>query len=95
MFGLVPICLLALTAPSAVPYALFIAAGPLLAIPFAVATASPTFGRALIAAGLGRLPEETQTPRELLALDLPALSATLRVQQKLPPVPTAHRQGRS
>jgi membrane glycosyltransferase len=95
MFGLVPICLLALTAPSAVPYALFIAAGPLLTIPFAVATASPTFGRALIAAGLDRLPEETQPPRELLALDLPALSATLRVQQKLPPVTTAQRHSRS
>jgi membrane glycosyltransferase len=73
LFGLAPVCLLWLAAPSAVAYALFIAAGPLLAIPFAVATASPALGRALIAAGLCRLPEETQPPRELLALDLPAL----------------------
>jgi len=81
LFGLVPICLLALTAPSAIAYALLIAAGPLLAIPFAVATASPAFGRALIAAGLDRLPEETQPPRELLALNLPALSAPSAVSR--------------
>jgi len=85
LFGLVPVCLLTVTAPAAIPYALFIAAGPLLAIPFAVATASPRLGRALIALGLHRLPEETHPPRELLALNLPALSHSLRVGQKLAP----------
>ncbi len=42
--------LLAATAPAAIPYALFIAGGPLLSIPLAVVTASPALGRALIAA---------------------------------------------
>jgi membrane glycosyltransferase len=73
MIGLAPIALLAATAPSAVPYALFIAMGPLISIPLAVATASPALGRALIAVGLDRLPEETAPPPELLALKLPAI----------------------
>ena len=76
--GLAPLLMLALTAPSAIPYALFIALGPLLSIPFAVATAWPAVGRALVAIGIGRLPEETSPPPELralrlLALDMPRL----------------------
>jgi membrane glycosyltransferase len=73
LLGLVPVLLLAHTAPSATPYALFIAAGPLLAIPLAVVTAQPAVGRALIALGLDRLPEETAPPPELVALKLPAI----------------------
>ena len=73
LIGLAPVLLLAVAAPSAVPYALLIAAGPLLSIPLAVATAAPALGRALIAAGLDRLPEEALPSPELRALKLPAI----------------------
>jgi membrane glycosyltransferase len=73
LLGLAPVLLLAIFAPSALPYALFITAGPLLAIPLAVATASPALGRALIATGIDRLPEETAPPPELERLKLPAI----------------------
>jgi membrane glycosyltransferase len=73
LIGLAPVLLLAVAAPSAIPYALLIAAGPLLSIPLAVVTASPALGRALIALGLDRLPEETLPPPELRALKLPAI----------------------
>jgi membrane glycosyltransferase len=73
LIALAPVLLLAVAAPSAVPYALLIAAGPLLSIPLAVATAAPALGCALIAAGLDRLPEETLPPPELRALKLPAI----------------------
>jgi membrane glycosyltransferase len=79
LVGFAPIVLLALTAPSAIPYALFIAGGPLLSIPLAVVTASPALGRALIAVGLDRLPEETAPPPELRALELPAIELSRRV----------------
>ena len=78
LVGLVPVVVLALTAPAAIPYALFIAAGPLLSIPLAVVTAWPTLGRALIAVGLDRLPEETAPPPELVALKLPAIELSRR-----------------
>ncbi|TMJ29776.1 MAG: glucans biosynthesis glucosyltransferase MdoH [Alphaproteobacteria bacterium] len=81
MLGLIPILLLSATAPAAIPYALSIAAGPLLSIPLAVATASPAFGRALIAAGIDRLPEETAPPPVLQALKLPAIDILERMQQ--------------
>jgi membrane glycosyltransferase len=73
LIGLVPLLLLAFTAPSAIPYALLLAAGPLLSIPLAVVTSWPGVGRALIALGIDRLPEETAPPSELRALDLPAI----------------------
>jgi membrane glycosyltransferase len=73
LIGLAPVLLLAVATPSAIPYALLIAAGPLLSIPLAVATAAPALGRALIAVGLDRLPEETLPPPELCALELPAI----------------------
>ncbi|HET9244955.1 MAG TPA: glucans biosynthesis glucosyltransferase MdoH [Xanthobacteraceae bacterium] len=73
LIGLAPVLLLAVAAPSAIPYALLIAAGPLLSIPLAVVTAAPALGRALIAVGLDRLPEETFPPPELRALELPAI----------------------
>ena len=73
LIGLAPVLLLPVAAPSAIPYALLIAAGPLLSIPLAVVTAAPALGRALIAVGLDRLPEETLPPPELRALELPAI----------------------
>jgi membrane glycosyltransferase len=80
LIGLAPILLLAVTAPSAIPYALLIAGGPLLSIPLAVATSSPALGRALIAAGIDRLPEETAPPPVLVALKLPAIEMSPRAR---------------
>jgi membrane glycosyltransferase len=80
LIGLAPVLLLAAAAPSTIPYALFIAGGPLLSIPLAVLTASPALGRALIAAGLDRLPEETMPPHELRVLELPAIELSQRVR---------------
>jgi membrane glycosyltransferase len=65
--------LLAATHPAAIPYALFLAAGPALAIPFAVVTALPAVGRTLARIGIGRLPEETAPPAVLYELALPAI----------------------
>lgn len=77
--GIAPVLLLALAAPAALPYALLIAAGPLLSIPLAVLTASPALGHNLIAFGLDRLPEEALPPPELRALKLPAIELSQRV----------------
>jgi membrane glycosyltransferase len=78
LIGLVPLLVLAVAAPSTIPYAFLIAGGPLLSIPLAVVTAAPALGRALIALGLDRLPEETLPPPELRALDLPAIALSRR-----------------
>jgi membrane glycosyltransferase len=71
--GLATLGVLAATVPAAIPYACLIAAGLALAIPFAVLTASPAFGRTLVRRQLVRLPEETDPPPALRALALPAL----------------------
>jgi membrane glycosyltransferase len=73
--GAAAIVTLAFTAPAAIPYALFIAGGLVLAVPMAVVTAAPAFGAALVRIGVGRLPEETDAPQALLALRLPAIEA--------------------
>jgi membrane glycosyltransferase len=75
LLGIATVGVLAFTAPSAIPYALFIAGGPLLAIPLAVITAQPGAGRLLLRLGIGRLPEETAPPPPLRALALPAVEA--------------------
>jgi membrane glycosyltransferase len=75
LLGISTVGVLAFTAPSAIPYALFIAGGPLLAIPRAVVTALPAAGRLLLRLGIGRLPEETAPPPPLRALALPAVEA--------------------
>ncbi len=75
VLGLATLGVLAATAPAAIPYALFIAGGLVLAVPLAVLTASPALGRALIRLGIGRLPEETSPPAALRALALPSIEA--------------------
>jgi membrane glycosyltransferase len=75
LLGVVTIGVLAFSVPSAIPCALFIAAGPLLAIPLAVITALPGAGRLLLRLGIGRLPEETTPPQSLRALALLAVEA--------------------
>jgi membrane glycosyltransferase len=67
------LAVLVVTAPTAIPYALFLAGGPALSIPFAIATAWPTFGSFAARTGIGRLPEEVLRPAVLLALGLPAI----------------------
>jgi membrane glycosyltransferase len=78
LLGLSTVAILGLTVPAAIPYALFIAGGPLVSIPLAIISASPAVGRALMWVGLGRLPEETDPPAELRALALPAIVAAVR-----------------
>jgi membrane glycosyltransferase len=73
LLGCGMIGVLVATHPAAIPYALFLAAGPALAIPLAVVTALPAVGRALTRIGIGRLPEETAPPPALYALALPAV----------------------
>ena len=73
LLGCAVLGLLAVTQPAAIPYALFLAGGPALAIPFAMMTASPWLGSFAARIGIGRLPEETERPAVLLALALPAI----------------------
>jgi membrane glycosyltransferase len=74
LLGWASIGLLAATVPAAIPYALLIAGGLALAVPFAVVTAYAPAGHALVRLGIGRLPEET-SPELLRPLALPALEA--------------------
>jgi membrane glycosyltransferase len=80
--GFAVIGVLAMTHSAAIPYALFIAGGPLLAIPLAVVTALPRVGRVLVKIGLGRLPEETRPPPALHALALPAVQGRMPLQPR-------------
>jgi membrane glycosyltransferase len=68
--------LLAAVQPAAIPYALFLAAGPALAIPFAIMTAWPLLGSLAAKVGIGRLPEEITRPEDLAVLALPAIAPT-------------------
>jgi membrane glycosyltransferase len=77
LLGLGSVGVLAVTVPAAIPYALFLAGGLVLSIPFAVLTAAPGLGRALVRIGFCRLPEETAPPAELAALALPAIEIGL------------------
>ena len=73
LLGCTAVGLLARTQPAAIPYALLLAGGPALAIPFAVMTAQPSLGRLAARVGIGRLPEETTISAELATLALPAI----------------------
>ena len=81
LLGWAMLGLLAMTQPAAIPYALFLAAGPALAIPFAMVTAWPRFGSFTARIGIGRLPEETMRPAVLLPLALPAIESAMPLQQ--------------
>jgi membrane glycosyltransferase len=71
--------LLAVSQPAAIPYLLFLAGGPALAVPFAMVTAWPLLGSVAARVGIGRLPEETATPAVLLDLALPAIQSAARL----------------
>ena len=60
------------------PYALLIAGGLAVSIPFAVHHRAAGVGAALARIGIGRLPEESAPPQALAALALPALAAAAR-----------------
>ncbi|MFO7853762.1 MAG: glucans biosynthesis glucosyltransferase MdoH [Paracoccaceae bacterium] len=60
--------LLAATYPGALPWAAPVLAGLTLAIPFAVITASPGFGRVLVRRRLAAIPEEFAAPESLRRL---------------------------
>jgi membrane glycosyltransferase len=79
LIGAVPLAILAATVPAGIPVAMLLAAGPLLSIPLAVATSSPWMGRAMVAAGLYRLPEERNPPGELIPLRLRAIELSRRI----------------
>jgi membrane glycosyltransferase len=62
-------------APDRIALGLMGAGGLLVAVPFAVATASPLLGLALARIGIGRIPEEVEVPAALESLRLPAIEA--------------------
>ena len=72
LFGAVVIGTLAVHAPGAVPWVLPVALGLVLAVPFAVLTASPALGRWLARYRLCGIPEEFDTPAILADLNDPA-----------------------
>ncbi len=76
LFGWTAIGVVSATQPAALPYVLFLAAGPAMAIPFATLTAWAPLGELAVRMGIGRLPEETAAPDELLLLSLPAIRPT-------------------
>ncbi len=84
LLGCGTIGVLAITHPAAIPYALFLAAGPALAIPLALVTALPSVGSALARTGIGRLPEETAPPDVLRVLELPAIETAAPLQRLHP-----------
>jgi membrane glycosyltransferase len=74
LLGCAALGALAMTKPAAIPYMLFLAGGPALAIPFAMITAWPSVGNVAARVGIGRLPEEITRPT-VLAMALPAIEA--------------------
>jgi membrane glycosyltransferase len=78
LLGWTAIGLVSATQPAALPYVLFFAGGPAMAVPFAMLTAWPPLGQLAMRIGIGRLPEETKIPQELLLLSLPAIRAPVQ-----------------
>jgi membrane glycosyltransferase len=62
-------------APNDLGFALLGATGLILAVPFAVATASPLIGSYFARLGVARIPEENDPPAVLHPLNLPAIEA--------------------
>jgi membrane glycosyltransferase len=61
--------------PWALPYVSLLAGGPALSALFATVTAWPALGSLAARMGIGRVPEETVTPEDLLELALPAINS--------------------
>jgi membrane glycosyltransferase len=69
LFGIVVCGAMYLIEPAVLWWSLPLTAGYLLAVPFAVLTADPSFGRWLKAAGLCGIPEDFDPPPEIRALE--------------------------
>ena len=76
--GCLSLSLVSFSQPWALPYLLLLAGGPAFAAPFATVTAWPLLGKFAARLGIGRLPEETATPEDLLELALPAIAPESR-----------------
>ncbi|MFO1110216.1 MAG: glucans biosynthesis glucosyltransferase MdoH [Bradyrhizobium sp.] len=72
--GCLSLGFVSISQPWALPLMLLLAGGPAFAVPFATITAWPFLGSLAARIGIGRLPEETATPDDLLELALPAIS---------------------
>jgi membrane glycosyltransferase len=70
LFGLALYAALAAISPAALAWSLPLTAGYLLAIPFAVATASPVVGRAFRRNGIAAIPEDFAPRSEIRALEV-------------------------
>jgi membrane glycosyltransferase len=68
-------------APNDIGLALLGTTGLILAIPFAVGTASPLLGHLFARIGICRIPEEMEAPAALQPLDLPAIGVNGPVAQ--------------
>lgn len=68
MFGVIVCGALYVVSPTVLLWSLPLTAGYLLAIPFAMLTASPTLGRWMKKVGLCGIPEDFQTPREVATI---------------------------
>ena len=75
LVGCLSLLLVMFSQPWALPYLLLLAGGPAFAAPFATVTAWPALGSFAARIGIGRLPEETATPEDLLELALPAIAS--------------------
>jgi membrane glycosyltransferase len=64
--------------PWALPVVMLLAGGPALSVPFAMVTAWPAIGELAARIGIGRIPEETVIPEDLLELALPAIKSESR-----------------
>jgi len=78
--GCVGLSIVAAKRPDDLAFALLGLGGLLLAIPFAVASASPVVGLLSARLGIARIPEETEPPPALRSLRLPALEAGARTK---------------
>ncbi len=73
LFGFAILALFSWKAPVVLPWAAPLLAGLILAVPFAVLTASPRIGRFCTRIGLCAIPEELNLPRDLQRLSAPDL----------------------
>jgi membrane glycosyltransferase len=73
LFGFALLALFSWKAPGVLYWAAPLLSGMILAVPFAVVTASPRFGRFMSRIGLCAIPEELETPRDLQRLSGPDL----------------------
>ncbi len=75
LVGCASVGLVLASQPWALPYILLLAGGPALSAPFAMMTAWPALGGLATRMGIGRVPEETETPEDILELALPAIKS--------------------